>query len=135
VAEAYSEPGKEPRQFDSAADLAEYIRVEIGKPRGFVDLIVVYPDMGGRPVRRTIHLDPNHCPGHELRYTWDGLGMISVQLYGAARYGESRICSNSQERARAWTSTDPDSSPPEVWNWKAVESHTRRLKRVLNKVT
>jgi hypothetical protein len=135
VAEAYSEPDKEPRMFKSADDLANHIKEQIAAPRGSADIIVVYPDMGGRPVRRTIHLDPKHCPGQKLRYTWDGFGMISLQLYGSDQFRMSRICANSAARAQAWTPTYPEWTPPDGWNWKAVESHTRRLQRVFKKVT
>ena len=135
VAEAYSEPDKEPRLFKTASDLANHIKSQIAQPRGSSDVVVVYPDMGGHPVRRTIHLDPKHCPGQKLRYTWDGFGMISVQLYGSDQFRMSRICANSSARAKAWAPTYPKWSPPGAWNWKAVESHTRRLQRVLKKVT
>jgi hypothetical protein len=135
VAEAYSEPYKEPRLFKTAADLAIHIKGQIAPPRGSADIVVIYPDMGGRAMRRTIQLDPKHCPGQKLRYTWDGLGMISVQLYGSDQFRMSRICANSPARAQAWAPTYPEWSQPDGWNWKAVASHTRRLQRVLKKVT
>jgi hypothetical protein len=121
--------------FKTAADLANHINGQLAAPRGMADIVVVYSDMVGHPVRRTIHLDPKHCPGQKLRYTWDGFGMISLQLYGFEQFQMSRICSNSQARAQAWAPTYPEWSPPDDWNWKAVESHTRRLQRVLKKVT
>ncbi len=135
VAEAYSEPDKEPRTFKTASDLASHIKDQIAAPRGLADVIVVYPDMGGRAVRRTIHLDPTHCPGQKVRYTWDGFGIISLQLYGSDQFRMSRISANSPARAQAWAPTYPNWNPPDGWNWKAVESHTRRLQRFLKKVT
>lgn len=134
VAEAYSEHGREPRVFNTAADLASYIKGQLAGPEKLAYIFIVYSDMGGSPVRRTIHLDPKHCPGQKFRFTWDGFGLISLQLYGSDRLEMSRISSNSPARAKAWASTCPDWSPPDAWNWRAVESHTRRLQRVLKKV-
>jgi len=135
VVEAYSAPDQEPLGFKSRDELADYMKAEVLKPRGLAYVFVVYPDMGGRPVRKTIQLDPHHCPGQKLRYTWDGWGLISVQLHGPEQFRMSRIAANSAARAKAWASTYPEWSSPDDWNWKAVESHTRRLQRILKKVT
>lgn len=72
VVEAYSEPDRKPLGFSSATELATYISTQIAEPRGLAFVFVVYPDMRGRPVRKTIQLDPKHCPGQKFRYTWDG---------------------------------------------------------------
>jgi hypothetical protein len=135
VVEAYSAPDEEPVQFDSSELLARYMKSETSKPRGLAFVFVVYPDMGGRPDRKTIRLDPHHCPGQKLRYTWDGLGLISIQLYGDAKTGMSRIAANSEARANAWAPTYPGWVAPDSWNWVAVQRHTRRLQRILRKVT
>lgn len=135
VVEAYSEPDREPKQFASAERLAAYIKVRISQPQGLAFVFVVYPDMGGRAVRKTIHLDPKSCPGQKVRYTWEGWGLISVQLYGGARQDSSRVAANSSKRADQWSATHPELDPPDRWNWQAVESHTRRLQRLLKKVT
>lgn len=129
VSEAYSAFDAEPIQFHSADEVARYMREEVGKPKGLAYLRIVYPDMGGIPVRETIQLKPGSVPGHTLRYTWQGWGMITVQL-GCPW---SRICANSQARAEKWASTCPDWASPDTWNWKAVASHTRRLQHVLKK--
>ena len=131
VAEAYSAYDAEPLLFASSDEVAKYARSVLAQPRGLAFLFVVYPDMNGRAVRETIRLDPKSVPGHTLRYTWQGLGLISVQL---SREGfRSRIAANSQARAEKWAPTYPDWDGPGVWNWKAVASHTRRLQRVLRR--
>ena len=131
VAEAYSAYDVEPLLFASSDEVAKYARSVLAQPRGLAFLFVVYPDMNGRAVRETIRLDPKHVPGHKLRYTWQGLGLISVQL---AREGiRSRVAANSQARAKKWAPTYPDWEGPGAWNWKAVASHTRRLQRVLKR--
>lgn len=131
VAEAYSAYDAEPLLFASSDEVAKYFRSVLAQPRGLAFLFVVYPDMNGRAVRETIRLDPKHVSGHKLRYTWQGLGLISVQL---AREGtRSRIAANSQARAEKWAPTYPQWDGPDTWNWKAVASHTRRLQRVLKR--
>ena len=135
VVEAYSAPDQEPLRFEAERELADYIKAEVSQPRGLAHVLVGYPDMGGTPVRRTIHLDPRHCPGHTLRYAWNGWGMISVQLYGEAQYRRSRVAALSRARASATAPAHPEWGSPDAWNWKAVASHTRRLQRVLAKVT
>jgi hypothetical protein len=135
VIEAYSAPDQEPLSFSSQSELTAYFETQISDPRGLAFVFVVYPDMRGRPVRKTIHLDPKHCPGQKLRYSWDGWGLISIQLYGAQRFRMSRIAANSAARASAWASTYPEWSSPNEWDWKAVASHTRRLQRIFKKVT
>jgi len=135
VAEAYSPPDKEPRRFMGEEELSEYMKAEVSRPRGLAYVFVVYPDMGGKPVLKTIHLDPKRCLGQKLRYTWDGWGLISVQLYGSEQYQMSRVAANSVARANAWARTYPEWNSPDDWNWKAVESHTRRLQRVLKAAT
>jgi hypothetical protein len=134
VAEAYSGFDEPPRQFATPAELVEYAAAKVSEPDGLAFLVVVYPDMRGRPEQKIIHLKPNSS-GHVSCYTWDGWGLISVQLTRADRPElQSRIASNSERRAVKWAATNPAVAPPSVWNWAAVASHTRRLQRVLGRV-
>jgi hypothetical protein len=134
VVEAYSEPGQLPKSFRSAPELSSYIRAQLSPPKGLAYVFVVYPDMGGAPVRRKIKLNPAGCQGHTMRYSWDGFGLISIQLQQSdGPISASRVCSNSERRAGAWSSTYPEWQQPGEWNWKAVTSHTRRLQRALRK--
>jgi hypothetical protein len=136
VSEAYSAFDVEPRQFSSTDELADYIRTTVAEPRGLAYFFVLYPDMAGRAVRETIRLKPGSVPGHKLRYTWQGWGLISVQLVRDDQLDyPSRVSANSLARAEKWASTKPSWDLPSTWNWKAVTSHARRLQRVLNSVT
>jgi hypothetical protein len=38
---------------------------------------------------------------------------------------------NSEKRARVWYPTYPELKEPDLWNWKLVASHSRRLQRSL----
>jgi hypothetical protein len=134
VAEAYSDFDAEPLQFGSAGDIVTFTQRKLAVPKGLAFFFVVYPDMRGRAVRETIRLKPGTVPGHELRYTWRGWGLISIQLT-TADPSRSRVAANSLARALKWQSTYPGLDPPSSWEWKAVASHTRRLQRVLKSVT
>ncbi|WMD22080.1 hypothetical protein RAS12_06820 [Achromobacter seleniivolatilans] len=129
VLEAYSALDCEPMQFASADALAAFIEEKIAAARGMAYFYVVYPDMLGRACRKTIHLKPDAVPGHTLRYTWEGWGLISVQVQAAG----IRISANSETRANTWVPQYPEFDPPDTWNWRAVGSHVRRLQRVVKK--
>jgi hypothetical protein len=135
VVEAYSDFDMPPRQFTSPAELAQYAKERLSKSRGLAFFFVIYPDMGGRAVRQTIQLKPGSVPGHKLRYTWEGWGLISILLErGDHPNSSSHVAANSERRAAKWESTYPKWDPPSTWNWKAVASHARRLQRVLSRV-
>jgi len=131
VVEAYSTPGEEPLFFRSPQALADYVQLQLATPRGSAFFFVVYPDMLGVPVQQTIRVKTPSPVNAQIRFTWSGWGLISVQLYSGDRVGMSRITANSSKRAAAWASTYPELRPPETWDWKAVERHVRRLQRIL----
>lgn len=134
VAEAYSAYDQEPLIFSSADEVSRYFRETLSRPKGHAFVFVVYPDMNGNASREVIKLTPGSVPGHTMRYTWHGWGLISVQLYREGNI-RSRISANSQKRAEKWASTYPNWEPPSIWNWKMVGSHARRLQRALTRVT
>jgi hypothetical protein len=135
VLEAYSDFGAIPRRLDSVDELVRYIHDKLSFPQGMAYFFVVYPDMAGCAVRKTINLKPNSVPGQTFRYTWEGWGLISVILRHAEQPNQySRVAANSKKRAEKWKSTFPDMPSPDTWNWAAVESHARRLRRVLKSV-
>jgi hypothetical protein len=135
VLEAYSDFGAIPRRFNSVDELIQHINGKLSVPRGTAYFFVVYPDMAGAALMKTIKLKANSVPGQTFRYTWEGWGLISVILRHADQSNLiSRIAANSKKRADKWKSTFPDMPSPETWNCVAVESHARRLRRVLKSV-
>lgn len=132
VLEAYSEFDKEARQLHSPEQLAEFILLACkGKDR-LAHFFVVYPDMMGQPMRETIHLDQTKVQKGRVRYTWSGWGLISVVLtVHPNSSSKPSVTSNSEVRARAWAPVHSEWPSPDVWDWKAVERHTRRLRRIL----
>src|SRR6266852_5032538 len=121
VLEAYSDFGAIPRRLDSVDELVHYISDKLSVPQGMAYFFVVYPDMAGRAVRRTINLKPNSVPGQTFRYSWEGWGLISVILRHVDQPSHiSRVAANSKKRAEKWKSTFPDMPSPDTWNWAAV---------------
>jgi hypothetical protein len=134
VAEANSDFDIAPRQFSTAGEMSDCAKERLSKARGSASFFVTYPDMGGRAILKTIHLNPGSVPGHALRYTWEGWGLISVLLTrGDQPNDASRIAVNSEKRAIKWEPVYPTFEPASTWNWKAVAKHARRLQRVLDR--
>ena len=132
VVEAYSDYDKEPREFGSSRELIEYTNQKLLVPKTHIHLFLVYPDMGGEIRKRRIQLNSEKAQGHTFRYTWDGWGMISIQLHpGSPQL--SGVNANSESRAQKWFKTSPEFGAIEAWNWRVVESHKRRLQRVFKK--
>ena len=133
VVEAYSEFDCEPLSFDHAVDLEIYINDKLRNPKGLAHLFVVYPEMVGKASLRKINLNSKNVLGHKFRYTWEGWGLITVQIASPELNLESNINANSEARAKKWESTYPEYESLSIWNWKAVTKHKNRLKRVLKK--
>lgn len=134
VVEAYSEYDYEPISFNCPLELSAYIKQKISNPKGLAHLFVVYPDMEGKAIKRRIELNPLKAPNYKFRYTWEGWGLISIQVAAPDLGIASNIGANSEARAIKWASTYPELEPPSVWNWAAVKKHQSRLKRVLKKI-
>lgn len=133
VVEAYSEFDCEPVSFVHAVDIEKYICDKVRVPKGLAHLFVVYPDMVGKARLKKINLNTEKISEHQFRYTWEGWGLISIQIAAPQIGLESNINANSEARAKKWESVYPEFDPPSIWNWKAVTKHKNRLKRVLKK--
>ncbi len=133
VAEAYSAFDQMPVEFTNALALEEYISQKLENPKGLADLIVVYPGMNGRAELKKIELNKSKYPNYKFRYTWDGWGLISVQLASSDLGIRSEISANTEARAAKWASTHPEFGAPSSWNWTEVTKQKNRLSRVLKK--
>jgi hypothetical protein len=135
VLEAYSDHDREPLGFRSATELADYAKEKVLTQRALAFVFVRYPDMRGSAILDTIYLRPGAVTNHRRRYTWQGWGLISVQLQGGGSpHPRSRVSANSKARALKWAPTQPGWAPPTTWDWNAIQRHTRRLQRALNEV-
>ncbi|GAB6140504.1 hypothetical protein JCM14076_12330 [Methylosoma difficile] len=133
VVEAYSEYDLEPIYFSSSSELSNYIKHKLALPKGLAYIYVVYPDMEGQAIKRKIELNPLKVPNHKFRYTWEGWGLISIQVASTEIGLPSSVNANSEARAIKWEHTNREIDPPSLWNWAAVKRHTSRLRRILKK--
>jgi hypothetical protein len=135
VYSAYSEYGQTTKTFARAEELLRYADRQVESGEAFVDYAIHYPDTAGYVEDQKITLDPKRCKGHTFRYCLSGWGVIHLQCN--FRHGpliECRIAVNSEKRARLWADTYRGLKDPDLWNWKAVERHGRRLIRGLRKI-
>jgi len=136
VLEAYSEYDIEALQLSSKLELVRFIQLRFSMPDHHAFFFVVYPDMIGKPIKKTIHLDQRRVREGKIRYTWEGWGLISVMLEREEQPAKrSNVASSTAARALKWQSTHTEWPAPSTWNWKAVSKHTRRLQRVLENLT
>ena len=127
--------GKQTRTFRSARECAEYFKEQISAGSNFVGFAVHYLDTNGHIEDRRISLDPAKCDGHSFRYSIGGWGVINLQFHIDSN-GDVRcnVDVNSEKRAKTWFTTYPEFKSPDLWNWRIVEKHARRLKRCLQKL-
>jgi hypothetical protein len=133
VVEAYSEYDLDPISFSSSSELSNYIKQKLSFPKGLAYIYVVYPDMEGQAIKKKIELNQLEIPGHKFRYTWEGWGLISIQLAPPQSKLGSSVSANTEARAIKWAPTYPEYGSPSAWNWAAVKKHQNRLQRALKK--
>jgi hypothetical protein len=119
-----------PIEFLTATSLAEYVRRALRTAAARAQLVVHYPDMGGRPLLERVELDPALVPGHTHRYTWSGLGLIHVQLAADA---PAHVTANALAHPDEHADSDRSSGSGD-WDLAAVQRHEKRLQRVLRQV-
>jgi hypothetical protein len=93
------------------------------------------PRFEGDLVIRKVELNPKYCEGHTFRYSTEGWGLI--QLYFGVRKNKklkfSHIGHQSEKRALLWQDTINNLGEVKKWNWKEVETTSRKLKYQISK--
>ena len=135
VYEAYSAFDSDILSFSNAGKILSYIAIPRPKEKeSFLGFAVHYPDTRGFVKKRKINLHKEKCGGHSYRYSMDGWGLIQFQLdLQKAPDIACRFAVNTEKRANTWFDTYPELKSPDLWDWKAVEKHARRLIRELRK--
>ncbi|HEL4245101.1 hypothetical protein I5U23_09215 [Stenotrophomonas maltophilia] len=132
VTEFYSAPGEDFQRFSSAEELYSYAKLLREAKGGAVFVAVQYPDMCGEVSVRKFELVKGPDRGKHL-FTIGGWGLINVHLPLSPDASMSaRICVLSERAALGRERSGVGLPAVDGWNWRAVESHSRRLKRVLN---
>ncbi|MBN5052017.1 hypothetical protein [Stenotrophomonas sp. LMG 10879] len=131
VTEIYSAPGDNLQRFESADELCSYAESLRHVRGGTLFVGVQYPEMGGVVSTREYELTKGPDSGKPRSHA-GGWGLIHV-LLPVSRDASStaRIYVISERSALGRERGGVRFSPVRDWNWKAIESHARRLKRVL----
>lgn len=134
VSEAYSGFDANVVVFNSAEELSAYINQAREGGEKLFTFSVYYPDTQGSREVRKITLKPEACNGHKYRYGVGGWGVIQFQLehQNDANY-KCYFGVNTEKRANKWADTYPELKSPNLWNWRLVEKHMRRLLREVKK--
>tara|TARA_R110001583_G_scaffold55092_1_gene167871 strand:- start:68 stop:571 length:504 start_codon:yes stop_codon:yes gene_type:complete len=135
--ESYSEMEKELIQINSLSEFRAYFDNGIANGKVHFGFGIYNPESKGKLFTSKIELNPKHCDGKTYRYRIDGWAIIFIQLdlqNGDNRI-ECRVSINSKKRAENWKSTNPEFGNPELWEWKIVESTTRKIINRLKKTT
>ena len=130
VTELYSSAGGQPRRYDSAEALCEHGRALQCVSGGMLLVGVQFADMGGAV--RVRPFDTGR--GDFGRVTVSGWGLISILLPIAIDANvAAKVQALTERAALARERGALDVQPVCDWNWKAVESHKRRLQDVLRR--
>lgn len=124
VIEAYSRFDSEPREFGSAAAVADL--EELGTRDG-PHLALWHSAAGPAPQHRRIELKPGAVPGHTHRYTVEGCSLVALQCGGV---GGGILTASSLgwwTEAGARAKAAPGLGAADV-NWPTLASLARRLR-------
>jgi hypothetical protein len=132
----YSDYGQRVLQFLTPQEFSAHIEASFQTGLKFLNYAVHFRDAKGLVSKRTIFLNPQSCDGQTWRESVEGWGLVYIQPELTGVSGQEfrcRIAVNSEIRANAWTPSYPGMRNPDLWDWKIVEKHARRLIRRLKK--
>ncbi len=130
--ESYSDMEKEIIRFSNSTEFYDYLLKGIlNNVRNFT-FGIYNPASKGKFNISKIELNPKYCKGNTYRYRIDGWAIIFIDLKLVTNSNdvECRVSVNSKKRAENWLHTNP-----ELWDWKNVESITRKIINKLKNYT
>ena len=137
VYELSSELGEEICRFESVDELTSKFGSE-SESKSQLTFQLWSPRHGGRPVFRRVSLDPAYCDGHTFRYATEGYGLIQL-YFGRQRkmtLERSHIGHFTEGRARLLEADNPSLGKSTEWDWKEIQTTSRRLKyQIHNKMS
>ena len=138
IFESYSRYDSELKQFQSLAEFEQHFSItdwHVGATETLY--LQLYPRKAkGFLLKEKIALTPRSCQGATFRYRMKGWGLIQLYLEPIrnGRCSHSHTNHNSRKRAEGWWSTIPSLGDPSDWDWKCVESFSRRLNGFIQKI-
>lgn len=136
IYQSYSDYDNKILQFKNMDSLIKHLRDKIESKKVNESLCIHYPKTNGYLKKEKIKLKPRYCQGHTFRYAIGGWGAINlhinfkqVDLKGI----ECMISCNTQKRAEKWFDTYKKLKNPKRWDWKEVDSISRKLRRFIKR--
>lgn len=129
--------GQEINQYKSTAEIANRFDLENGRDSA-TTLNLWAPNFDGSILFRKVELDPKRCNGYTYRYRSEGWGLIQLYLGGITDniLFHSHIGHFNEKGALKWENTDDEKGKVNLWNWKAIEQTSRKLKyQIHNKMS
>ena len=134
VYETYSRFDSDTLSFADANKFSRFLAVPRPVKQSQLMFSIYYLDTLGFVEKIRIELDPKSCEGHTFRYQISGWGLIQFHLdLRDAKLIACRVGVNSEKRANMWSNTYPAAKSPDLWDWKIVEKHARRITRSIRK--
>jgi hypothetical protein len=136
VYQSYSDYGKKILKFDGIENLLKYLEDHIETKKINESLCIYYQKTKGYLRTERIRLKPKYCQGHTFRYHIGGWGVINLHLdYKEVEFKgiECWISCNTQKRAEKWFGTYKELKNPKRWDWKEVDSISRKLRRFVKR--
>ena len=115
--------------YESYSEYKDYFAHSISENKKQLSFGIFHPESKGKFSITKLKLDPKYCNGKTYRNRIDGWGIIYIHLnlLNVENEIECRISVNSKKKAENWNITRPEMENPELWDWKIVESNTRKL--------
>lgn len=134
--ESYSEMEKEIFRIETLSAFKDYLENGISEGKTQFGFGIYNPGSKGKFFITKLKLNPKYCNGKTYRYKVDGWAIIFIhlELQNDENSIECRVSVNSKKRAENWKSTYPEFGDPELWEWKTVESSTRKIINRLKKL-
>jgi len=133
----YSPYGQEINQYKSTAEITTHFDLEIGR-QSAVALNLWAPHFGGKVRFQRVELNPKYCNGYTYRYGTAGWGLIHLYLGGLEEniLFHSHIGHFNEAGALKNEGVNKENGKVNLWNWKAIEQTSRKLKyQIHNKMS
>ncbi len=120
--------GQEICQYKSGDEIASKFDLEIDEFGTTFQLWT--PRHKGKPIFRRVDLDPKRCNGHTFRYATEGWGLIQL-YFGGLKNNElkpSHIGHFNEKGALKWEDNNSVNGLDSSWDWKEIQSTSRKLK-------
>ena len=121
-------------EFSCTADIESHFNINWETTILPCMLLQIYPaNAGGRIIIERLELDSTKCDGATFQYSCGGWGMIQLYLFGLVHgeLRESQARHNSEKRALKWESTGSKLGAVADWDFKVVNSISRKLNRFI----